>query len=486
MRTLLIIILLLVVICLGAPYVDGLMFKKVFMDQVAMHQERLRQQNLNLELVNYSQGWFTSTAKLKLTYMTQGTRYPLPPQSAYIDSVIHHGPIIVDPQTNTYTIAYGLINTNFHLPDAIKVFIPDNGTGYIHVTSVVSFDTKTWNNHFVFDPIQVLGKVKWDGVTGDNVVYYDQKRPMTIDSNTTIGALTVTPDPASPRMPQVNVQPMTFNLNAKEKEQYLWDGAAKLNAPGFTIKWQDGRNIELNHFGMNYKFGLNGDNSYSYKLDTNIDNLKLPQALPINDISGYKHSIDVINLNAKGLQTMVSDMRNSTAPSQEQVKQELPKVLNPNSELQSSLNANTNLGTVSGSMTVTLESVPATIDDLQKVTDANLTGRAAINLVETLITFTLQEKEATSAQQGTTPTTTTNVPTPQAKMRALVDSWLQQGYITKQNNDYVINFVKKGNTYTVNGKDVSAQFNLPQQPTTPTQTPTPTPSVTPSTPGATI
>lgn len=64
-----------------------------------------------------------------------------------------------------------------------------------------------------------------------------------------------------------------------------------------------------------------------------------------------------------------------------------------------------------------------------------------------------------------------NANDPNAQAKAFIDSLIQQGFIVKDNSDYVIQFTKKGTVFNLNGKDVSTQFNGMMQSTMPAPTP---------------
>lgn len=475
MRALLFVIVLLAIALGLSPLLTGVMFKKVYMQQVAYYQQQLAKSNVKLEVVDYKSGWFHSTARLRLTDLNKSDSTTLIPQvTSEVDSYIDHGPLVRNPKTGSLTLGYADVNTNVHLPAFIEGFLRDKTKGALQIKSLVKFNGKTWLNHYEIPAVVLGNNFKWDGLKGDATVYYSENEPMDIDATFTIGATSLNPPATMAKIPQASTQPITISVQAAQQPLNLWNGTSSLMTDGAKINWQNGNAISIGRLEIDGKYGLNDEKTlYNYNVDSTLASLVLPSALPINNISNLKHSFYLNGLDANGLSNFQKQYKQLSHEGNDLNQNErkelldaLLKVLSPSTTLDWSIVTDTNLGSATGNAKVSFTNgVPQTPEELQTKLNISINASAALNLVDTLVGLAPPPKDTTK-------------PT----LRQQIDLWVQQGYIIKNDKNYSIVFIKQGTTYTVNGKDISAEVAEAMQkaPATEPGPVVPAPTSTPS------
>lgn len=480
MRALLFVIVLLAIALGISPLITGVMFKKVYMQQVAYYQQQLAKSQVKLEVVDYKSGWFHSNAKLRLTDMEKNNNTLMPQVTSEIDSTIDHGPLVQNPKTGSLSLGYATVHTNVHLPSFLEGFLQNKGKGALQINSLVKFDGKTWLNHYEVPPITLGNNFKWDGLIGDATIYYSDTDPMDVDAAFTIGATSFNPPLSISKLPSASTQPITIMGKAQQQLPLnLWNGDSSLTTNGANVQWKNGNQINIGKLDISAKYGLVANNLYNYDLQATLASLTLPSSLPINSFTNVVKAIKLEGLDANGLsnfqkqyQQMLQDDNMNEADKRQMIDL-LLKVLSPSSKLIVILSTDTNLGGAAANLDISFTNgVPQTVEELQTKLNVNLNAHAAINLVDTLVNLA-------------PPSTDNSKPS----LRQQIDTWVQQGYVVKDDKNYSIVFSKQGATYTVNNKDISADVQAAMQkapetapgPVVPTTT-TPQTQVTPASP----
>lgn len=483
-KVLLFLVVFIAVIAGVAPFLDGYLFKTIFMQRMAFMQQQMSNPNVKMELTEYKIGWLQSIARITVTSLPptdKKTGITMPPMVFHIDSVIQHGPIILID--NKPVLAYANVDTTIHLPDIAAALIPDNGNGFMTINSLVSIDGSQWLSNYTIPAVSFMGMAKWDGLTGNMTIEAPLRTPEKISSNFSIGALTVPVNPAMPSLPEIFLSPMTYTMNAIVDASSLWSGSSDLSSQGLDVKWRDGRIIKAMKFAVHSTYGATGS-MYNIASDITLGSLQLPASSPVTTLTDFKYSISLDNLDVEGIKAYKAFIGNTTGtpPADMQINKALA-MLSKSSSLVTSSSIATNLGNGQATIKLSLENAPKSKDEVLNDLNANIDARIASPLLDKMVTTYLASKSAPAQlapaamntmaagdiqQPSATPidpsqpvadevTAASEPSDPTMVAKQVIDALVEKGYLVRDKNDYVISFSKKGNTMTLNGKDVSDQ-----------------------------
>src|SRR3990167_4744969 len=443
-------ILLLAILMLLTPFVDGVLFKQIFTERVAMYQKQLQDDpEVKLSVVEYNLGWIKSTAKVSITYTHVSKRvYQIPPVVVFIDSVIHHGPLIY--ANEKFNIGYAQVDSSLHLPEMLQGMFSDDGQGFLHVTSLVSTDGKTWNSHYQIPQMSSSNLVKWDGLSGDVVITMANDTPVKIDGTMTMGQLTMSYFPQAPKMPAFGIAPIVYEASATRDADQLWSSNSKITGTGFAVRWQDGRTITATNFMALSKYGVS-NSLYNVDVQLSLDSLQLTPDYPITSISNFKYDFAVNNLDATGLRDYQKIFRSGgSLPSNEELISRALKILTATTGVNLILSFNTNLGPSKADVKLSLQSVPKNSDEFLANLNCDLNARFAGPFLEKIFNFYMKQQMAkvmdgmSLNDDPAVVQAAPGMPDVAAMTKKLIDSMVEQGFLVRADNDYVVAFSKKG------------------------------------------
>jgi hypothetical protein len=361
------------------------------------------------------------------------------------------------------------------------------------INSLISIDGTQWLSTYNIPAISLVGMAKWDGLTGKMTIESPLHTPEKISSNFSFGALSVPANPAMPSLPEILISPMSYTMTAVIDASNLWSGNSDLTSDGLNIKWQDGRIVKAMKFAMHSTYGATSG-MYNIASQLTLGSLQLPASMPITTINDFKYSIALDNLDIDGIKAYkaFASTTTGTPPEDVQINKALA-MLSKSSSLLTTSSVVTNLGNGQATIKLTFENAPKSKDEVMKDLNANIDARIAAPLVEQMVTSYLASKIRASQQpanlgqsqpsitsdanagmaagaEGTTSLGASDTPQPAmepstapaandaaAMAKQVIDALLEKGYLVRDKNDYVLSFIKKGNSITVNGKDMSDQ-----------------------------
>lgn len=492
--SILIVILILMGLVGATPYVAGYQFKKNFLEVMESFSQN---KNLKWEVVEYKQGWLSSDAQIRITVpMKTGSRLAAgsdDKDSALIetiDSHILHGPLIKDPNTNQYGLAMAGIQSkiSLHIPGAS---LDSNHSPLAQVNTLVDFKNH-WHNELLQTPLTLsfpeLGKFSFQGSTGKIDFDYNDGLLDHLNIATESKGLVFIPQ-TTVAIQEIDLDSLSYTSQASQEAPGQWIGDSKLVLPKLSIKKADNsiiavQNIELTHSAKNPEPRL-----FGFKVRLAIKNIQTANEI-LPSLGPLQLDFAVNNLNAEGLQKLSAFLRepHNKPLSPEDRETYLKLVLStitPSSSFTETLSTSTALGDLKNDANISWkgdQSTALTQESLMTGVKAILNIHAASTLVDKLIAARDEEtaqKTATSPDTSGTSTpaqnpkdspkpATTNIsasaavnavstpPAPENNapptFRQTFDGWIQQGYISKEGDTYVVSLVFEKGATTVNGK----------------------------------
>lgn len=185
------IVVILLLAAVAAPLIDGYFFKKNYYEMIDQFKN---QESFKMEIADYQMGYLSSHATLKVTFSPANEAYQ--PRQFTVDVEISHGPIVLNPESNKYELAMGVVHADIHLPPQIEPFLLGKNTnhGVLQTDSILSFD-QTWTTHLHTPSFKIQtpdgSNISWQGLNGESVLTTHHDVIDHATSNLTMGELNV-------------------------------------------------------------------------------------------------------------------------------------------------------------------------------------------------------------------------------------------------------------------------------------------------------
>jgi uncharacterized protein YdgA (DUF945 family) len=291
------------VVLVSVPFINGYFFKKSYLRLMAASNSPVQ-----LSVVEYHLGWFSSEAKLaisvdatkinrirKKSYQEMSDNLNDLSKKILIEQHISHGPFVKNPATNTWEYDRALIVTNIHIPKKQEDLLLKSANGIMQITTYVSYDNLY--RHYVHMPIISVSKdgqakLTWDGINGEVDTQVADNTVTALTSDLKLGALGAGNDTRSITMGNILLK---GHINCPLTSA-LCEGASDFSFPSFIAHTPDA-NFDLSLLKMTNQYGLTNNNTYDYHWDFTLARLLLPKA----SIGPVNFEITVKNLNPEGL-----------------------------------------------------------------------------------------------------------------------------------------------------------------------------------------
>lgn len=513
------IIALVIFISVGlVPWIDGTIFKKNYLNMVEAINHY---HHVKIEVLNYQQGWFTSSAKIRVTPLSGSAQQPSPFVSFIIINSISHGPLVTDKAKNSLTFAYASIQSLVHFPVEFAAF-NKGPLNPIEINTIFSFNHE-WLNQFTIPSLALTlpgsGKLMWQGLSGNVDFHVVNKQITQSHIDMQVGALSLDGNNENSVVSTANIQAFSYQSEAWRQADGLWKGNTTLSLPGVKVIRPDGSNIEASQFKLISSVDGQSAAAYQFNLQIGMQKLHVPNDI-IADVSDFNLSLIVNNVNmqvARELQNLIASLQtNGESDTQQAYLALLPHLINANTTVNQKLTMNTPLGRLLSTVNVSWPAntpMPATLSDMASKTSMTINIRAASTLIDKLIESFDKLMSAYSSsvkppqQQPVTPVAPQPAPAVATDSKnaynLLVAQLLQQGEITLPQSLELIGFFDAHNTAQQYAENIDKmglqantvmllkqqyQFALNKMATATTQnppvpatapTPTPTPVATP-------
>jgi len=318
------IILVVIILVLVTPFISGWMFKDKYKKLLQGLAEDLQ---LNIEILNYHQGWFTSDAVLKVTPILSSTNMPPIPfanMGVVVDKKIIHGPLIYDTENHRFKFGRALMLSKSTLMDDPKVIFKDsslmtlagNLDGEFQVTPV----------HFVFP---FIGKMEWQGIIGTNKIDLKDYHIVSVKSDVKVKPFTFSGEAGT-----LKVSNIVMEMSGAYHPQFgLWDIKNTHRLASVEGAFKDAV------FGLkDLQFDLAthlAQTDYNIELDVNVKQI----VTPILTFNPSSIKVSLKNLDARALQTM-----NNPNVTPTDIKEFYLKVSTPKSVFTANTSLKTNQG----------------------------------------------------------------------------------------------------------------------------------------------
>jgi uncharacterized protein YdgA (DUF945 family) len=481
--TIFLVVLVFAVIGLS-PWIAGFIFKENYLNLIEIIN---RDNRVKVDVLEYHSGWFNSHAKIQVTPihfpLVKSEQNPIIPPSFTIEHTIAHGPLVFDKIKNGYTIACASIQSFVHLPPPIEARILGNQStqGLVQINSLATFGGDWFNNirmPLLNIPTSSFSKMIWQGLTSDFNFSVFGDFIQKVDLKMQVGSLAVEGDNQSP-ISAMTIQSISYENNATRQPIGLWNGAANVSVPTVSVKESDGSSVVVDSLAGSSSFGISGD---TYHLDSqlSIKSILTPNFL-ITNISPAKIALAIKGINAQALVEFMQTVRSRgskpfTPGDLQNYVNKLAHLITPTSSITEEVALNTSSGNMQGKIKLYWTPnapAPTTLQDIMLNTNMASNIRIAIPLVDKFIEIfsekypsaQLPAPQVANPQAAQLPVQTPEQ-TKADRVKQMINAWEQQGYIIKDNNDYVMSITREGGIIKINGKVMSPPVAPSSQPDT--------------------
>ena len=453
-----IIIILIIIIISLLPLIDGYIFKIHYL-KFLTSLEQSKGDMFKINVQEYRLGWLQSEVKLSLV----STRTNSQSATFVIHNQITHGPYVYDPVNNHYTFALAAITGDTYLPaDLQQKLQSSSNVAFMQSRGVVSFNNK-WTQ-IVMVPsftIQNVGTVTIQDSVTDTIFSINGGKINKINVTGKVGSVNFVADTKND-LPNISVEPIIINQELDLQQDGSWNTDGTMKIANVSLKSRDGKQATVNNIELSLLKGINANNLFDNKIQMTVESINSPdQSL---SISSLRFDAAVTNLDPSGLQQFDNyhgSLQHNAAADFGDMQALLLNMLTATSTFMLDLNMNTSLGAVALNCNAALKAgaaKPVSIDDLMDNAVVNANFRIAAPLLNSLIDrkINAMSMNASLANGAALP------PMNSADIRQkMIDMWVAQGYMNKDNNDYVSVINIENKTVTINGKPFSPFMPMP-------------------------
>ena len=270
------ILLILLIIVIVVP----LGFSFIIQKQVNKQIKILNQfPGITAKIENYSRGWFTSHATIRLSLInpaysqilhTYKIKHKEKNLTFIIDATIHTGPIILAHNGHESRFAAAEIDSTYHLTPDVQKYIDIYTDGKPAIESVTMVDfSKSINTQFKsptfnYHNAKTQRTFQWDGIHGTESTTVAMNK---ISEDITIGKMTYSHGPMT-----LISAPIQLQLHMKRHGEKFWYGNAMILAKDLTAKMHQVTQFNLHNLKINQQQHIN-DNKINTDLKYNFDSI---------------------------------------------------------------------------------------------------------------------------------------------------------------------------------------------------------------------
>lgn len=193
----------LIFIAILMPLVNGLLLKKNYLHLFDVINQDKR---VKVEVLTYQEGWFSSTAKIRVTIFDNIFIFPqkattfnekeFSPFTFLINQNIKHGPIVYDRIKKSFVLAYANIQSDFYFPEQLQMHLLGklSPTGIFQIDLLSKFHGK-WIGQFTIPMLlfstEKIDKINFNGSNGEFKIKVDNNRIKRVKINILINSITI-------------------------------------------------------------------------------------------------------------------------------------------------------------------------------------------------------------------------------------------------------------------------------------------------------
>jgi len=362
------------IILATAPFINGYFFKRYYLGLLTNISDTSQ---IKITVQDYKLGWFSSHAKLYVEPKANTA------SGLTLLENISHGPIVYNSTLHRWSIAQALIENHMFLPEpANTLLLGANNQGFLHINTLAKFNGNFLNiisMPVINMQIPGAGKLSWQGLQGNTVLYTDNHVVNRVTSDVKMGALSVESMFGNLAM----MQNTTVKYDINRAPIGLWNGSYVFSMPDFSYNSSDQKSFSVKNIAINNMFDLSQEKFYNSKLVFSMGKLILPDY----DLDSVNLKLNVNNLNAQGLINFYNRApelpqgRNLTAAQIDEYKNLFMQILDPTTMLTENIEMTTSLGNVSSNGKFYFSAPFSTFDEAQKAASFQLNIRASVDSV---------------------------------------------------------------------------------------------------------
>lgn len=420
---------ILVAILATIPWIDGYFFKQNYYNFVkALEADK----TLNIKILEYHQGWFSSEAKISMTptdiarmppsnVISNANTHP----SIVFDQKISHGPIAREMSNNSWTIALATIQSKVRLPanvEAILLGNQSNQNGIMESNAIVTLggDYLTQFRTPVFT-INIFGvNLVWQGLNGNMNFYMNGRRLQKMTTDMSIGDFVAKGLSSSIVMKEASVK---YDISPDAKG--FWNGTYHFDVPEFTFSRID-EVYSIRGIKTSYVFGSAAPNLYNTTIQLSLGQFTSPQ-FSINPASMNLSFENISNQGLLNLIKAINQLKNSkdelTPAQSQQLLMMVPQLITTTTRIKENVAINTSYGRALWNAQISWPSVVKTLSDVIKVAKGKADLRISASLVDQLIVLVATYEAANMPKQNAP--SVMQQPTEQNLLKQ-IDSWMNE------------------------------------------------------------
>lgn len=461
-RFYLVTILVLAAILGLSPFVTGWILKRHLTQYISIINSN---GVADLSLVNYKLGYLHSTAKMKVkpgVILQNDPRLKAVAESEngalFVNLDISHGPLVYNPIEKRYSLAHGSVSGFASLPDQIEKFVfgKEQKKGFMQFDIVSSFGG-TWFSQFIAPAENLPGPpgvtAKWGGIdavfhskmNANNIAQYYLKFKM--------NPILLTGKVNDKPIPEVKIEPITYesSMEGSKKSEFK----SRLEAPLVLIN-NPKPVFDLENFKQTQMVTFNEENN---KLDMksiiSLSKFLFPGVLSFQlDNSSYYLTVKNLNLQEfKDFSNYTRSIkRKMTDEELKQLQSLIPKIVSSESYITSDIGITSPDGVLIVNTKINWQKPVEEAMNVQSLLmQANITN--AIRVSKPLLDKIISQ--GSGVINGTNRNNADLNAQLQQMAQQMLASFVEQGYLKIDKNDYITYLEYNDGKLKANGKDVA-------------------------------
>lgn len=468
MRKLLFLIIVVAAIIGSIPFIIGYQFKQQFI-AIVTSLPAASSSAIKVEVIEYRLGWLNSFARLRVS-STDPAFNKYYADGIIIDDLIAHGPIVFDSVTNQYKLGAATIVSYVYLPQSLQKMLTSNQENkpFSEIQIIIMFGN-VWHSITKIMPISLpwLGELRFADST--STARFELQNNQLTEFSTThdTGAISFKSNGDNTSITSFYIQPSRFIISATRAFDSIWNTSQNLSIPSITLN-AGNQSLAITNITGDFKQGIDASRLYQLSTNFQIKTINSP-AYFITDFTDIRFLLEMNDLNPDGLNTFGKAAR--VNPKFAVVT--LRDMFTPTSKLNLSLSFNSSAGALNSMIKIAIMPtdvfIKAQLDSSIVIAELLLT-KLVTNYIETM---DKQRPPLPPANPSTlsvnTPTTSAAPAIPNAALPAdltssksseqraqeMITGWLQEGYLIKQEGNYIINISVNEGILKINGKIIS-------------------------------
>ena len=447
-------VLLMLFLILMTPWMSGLLFKRNFFHIISLIHAK---KNYNVQVLAYRTGWFSSYAKIIIQPSLPNQDKLFSNINATIEQKISHGPLVYDYIQHHWTIASAFIHANLLFEPQEMLFNIPKDQPFIQIESLATFNDTYYFKFLPFSRETRNGlKFSWQGLNGsaDFSVADEQINKIILN-------VTGNPVIAENNLYTLTLSGYTFqSKSTRSKKNILWNQNSNFFLPTLSLKLLNKEKMFVEGFNVLTNSSIE-QNFYNSTRDININKINLALQLNAENFVINPATIKIVinHLDANQL-TKLSENKSGL--------NDIPRIITPTTAIKGDVTINTSNGRLLTNAEINWPAThsPTTLEEISLLANLRVKIRVSISLVDYFLTMmdeNFPTKSATSATYPSTTSALTQPAMPAANFRMQINEWLNQGYLIKDQNDYVSNMIGGQGKLKINGKDFSPTQRIQSQ-----------------------